>query len=194
MACFSGMPLKTALAAIILVPAARALEFEMYDPLPETAVAWSSSDAKLSALLSHGEDSEEGNGHVFYAPEPPLAEPFKVLVEGAQYIGAWLETQPMAGAMWAPRSVRLALDNQLVFMRTQRSDGRFSHRVDCGQHKSRSCDPTGSLPVAGPEPSYLQGIYMASPAVDVSWFMRLHLQNKCVTRDSNSTYHPSCFV
>lgn len=134
-------------------------------------MAWLSADPALSALLKHGETSEEGNGHVFYAPELPLPEPFTVLVEGAQYIGAWLETQPMAGAMWATRSIRLGLDNQLVFMRTQRSDGRLSHRVDCGQHKAKTCDPNASLPAAGPEPVYLQGLYMASPAVDMAWFM-----------------------
>ena len=108
---------------------------------------------------------------MFCAPQPPLPEPFTVLVEGAQYIGAWLETQPMGGAMWATRSVRLGLDNQLVFMRTQRADGRLSHRVDCGQHKAKVCDPNASLPAAGPEPVYLQGLYMASPAVDMAWFM-----------------------
>jgi hypothetical protein len=150
---------------------AHAEPFPMYDPLPPTGVAWLSADPALSMLLKHGETSEEGNGHVFYAPQPPLPEPFTVLVEGAQYIGAWLETQPMAGAMWATRSVRLGLDNQLVFMRTQRSDGRLSHRVDCGQHKAKACDPNASLPAAGPEPVYLQGLYMASPAVDVAWFM-----------------------
>ena len=73
--------------------------------------------------------------------------------------------------MWATRSVRLGLDNQLVFMRTQRADGRLSHRVDCGQHKAKTCDPNASLPAAGPEPVYLQGLYMASPAVDMAWFM-----------------------
>ena len=158
-------------AVLVVVPGRAGELFPMYDPLPSTGVAWLSADTGLSNLLKHGERSEEGNGHVFYAPQPPLAEPFTVLVEGAQYIGAWLETQPMAGAMWATRSVRLALDNQLVFMRTQRSDGRLSHRVDCGQHKAKTCDPNASLPAAGPEPVYLQGLYMASPAVDVAWFM-----------------------
>ena len=102
--------------------------FPMYDPLPTTGVSYFSSNTPLQLLLSHGELSEAGNAHQFYAPEPPLPEQFNVLVEGAEYIGAWLETQPMAGAMWATRSVRLALDNQLVFIRTQRSDGRYSHR------------------------------------------------------------------
>ena len=108
---------STAAAAVSRPVVARA-SFPMYDPLPTTGVAWSTSDAALSQLLTHAETSEASNGHVFYAPQPPLPEPFTVLVEGAQYIGAWLETQPMAGAMWATRSVRLALDNQLVFMRT----------------------------------------------------------------------------
>ena len=79
---------------------------------------------------------------------------------------------------YATRNVRLALDNQLVFVRTQRSDGRYAHRVDCGQAKSPTCTPNASLPRAGPEPVYLQGLYMASPAVDVSWFMGFEPENK----------------
>lgn len=50
---------------------------------------------------------------------------FQVLVEGEGYRNVWLETQPMGGAMWAKRDVRLALNNQLIFMRNQRSDGRL---------------------------------------------------------------------
>lgn len=105
-----------------------------------------------------------------------------MLVEGAEYIGAWLETQPMGGAMYAPRSVRWAVDNQLVFVRTQRSDGRYAHRVDCGQGPTRSnegkgCHPNGSLPQPGWGPIYLQGLYMASPAVDVAWFLNMTVEN-----------------
>ena len=48
---------------------------------------------------------------------------------------------------------------------------RWNKRVDCGQSKAAVCTPNASLPKAGPEPSYLQGLYMASPAVDVAWFM-----------------------
>ena len=81
-------------------PGPKPAPFPMYDPLPTTGVAYASSNVKLNALLKHGEESESGNAHQFYAPNPPLAEPFDVLVEGAQYIGAWLETQPMAGAMY----------------------------------------------------------------------------------------------
>lgn len=81
-------------------PEPKPAPFPMYDPLPTTGVAYASSNVKLNALLKHGEESESGNAHQFYAPNPPLAEPFDVLVEGAQYIGAWLETQPMAGAMY----------------------------------------------------------------------------------------------
>ena len=47
------------------------------------------------------------------------------------------QTQPMAGAMYATRHVRYALNNQLVFIRTQRSDGRYAHRVNCGQVRGR---------------------------------------------------------
>lgn len=155
-------------------PLADAGPFPMYDPLPQTGVRFNVSDALLAALLHHGEALEAANSHVFFAPEPPLAEPFRVIVEGAEYFGAWLETQPMAGAMYASRDVRLALNNQLVFMRSQRvADGRYPPFIQCGHvHGSRTCSPTQDLQPNLAVP-FQQGLYMASPAVDVAWFMNL---------------------
>lgn len=149
--------------------------FVMYDPLPVTSVSYNVSDPLLNALLHHGEALEAANAHVFLAPKPPLAEPFRVIVEGAEYRAAWLETQPMAGGMYASRDVRLALDNQLVFIRGQRAaDGRFPHRVDCPR------DPGPSLQPAWKAGGYIQGLYMAAPAVDVAWFMNLTAGNQAV--------------
>ena len=69
-------------------------------------------------LYDHGFAQEAAN------VKPFLTEPeFGVLEEGSVYCGAWIETQPMGGAMWASRDVRTALNNQLVFTRAQRSDG-----------------------------------------------------------------------
>ena len=79
--------------------------------------------ARQAAAL--GAAQEAGN------VKPFLTEPaFGVLEEGSVYCGAWIETQPMGGAMWATRDVRAALNNQLVFTRSQRSDGRYPHRTD----------------------------------------------------------------
>jgi hypothetical protein len=176
-------------------------------------------------LFDHGEAQEASNA------KPFLTQPrFDVLEEGSVYCGAWLETQPMGGAMWASRSVRLALNNQLAFLRAQRADGRYPHRVDgCGAYETitatdwmshASCAvvhfnwihgvccvvthtlcsmvaaaswhhpaPTtctaAALPHLQPADATtdwsgtgLQGLYMASPAVDVAWYMRLAHDNQ----------------
>ena len=85
----------------------------------------------------------------------------------------------MAGAMWAARDVRLALNAQLVFVRSQRSDGRLPHAVwPCGGNlrpgggvpAERNCTAAGSGLYAG-WCLTLQGAFFASPAVDVAWFV-----------------------
>lgn len=50
---------------------------------------------------------------------------YEVLVEGAGYPFVWLETQPMGGEMYAKRNIKVALNNQLIFMENQREDGRL---------------------------------------------------------------------
>ncbi len=49
----------------------------------------------------------------------------RVLREGSDYDGVWLETQPMGGEMYAKRDMEVALNNQLIFMENQRRSGRF---------------------------------------------------------------------
>ena len=49
----------------------------------------------------------------------------KVLREGSDYDGVWLETQPMGGEMYAKRNMEAALNNQLIFMENQRLSGRL---------------------------------------------------------------------
>ena len=49
----------------------------------------------------------------------------RVLREGSDYDGLWLETQPMGGEMYAKRDLEVALNNQLIFMENQRRSGRF---------------------------------------------------------------------
>lgn len=48
-----------------------------------------------------------------------------VLIEGGDYIGLWLETQPMGGEMYAKRNLATALNNQRMFMDHMREDGRL---------------------------------------------------------------------
>ncbi len=52
-----------------------------------------------------------------------------VLVEGGGYEKIWLETQPMGGEMYAPFNMDAALNNQLLFMRHQRADGRLAGSI-----------------------------------------------------------------
>ena len=87
--------------------------------------------------------------------------------EGGHYNAIWLETQPMGGASYGVRNLRLALNNQLAFMRTQRQDGRLPGMV------SRPKQYTPSTPAGTIHPTYsypgnanhsmLQGFYMARP-------------------------------
>ncbi len=52
-----------------------------------------------------------------------------VLVEGGGYEKIWLETQPMGGEMFARYSMEAALNNHLMFMKTQRADGRMAGSI-----------------------------------------------------------------
>ena len=47
------------------------------------------------------------------------------LIEGGDYIGLWLETQPMGGEMYAKRNPVAGMNNQRIFMENIREDGRL---------------------------------------------------------------------
>lgn len=83
----------------------------------------------------------------------------RVLVEGGGYNKIWLETQPMGGAMYAHHDMEAALNNQLLFMRHQRADGRLP----------------GSIMVEGnvvtPQFNKLQGFCFAEPALDMYYLI-----------------------
>ena len=91
--------------------------------LPHTSVFFSTTDPQLQKLYdtacrkcllnlqSFGKDT--------------------VLVEGGGYEKIWLETQPMGGEMYAKRNMEAALNNHLLFMRTQRKDGRLAGSIQC---------------------------------------------------------------
>ena len=63
----------------------------------------------------------------------------RVLVEGGGYEKIWLETQPMGGEMFALHDVEAALNNQLLFMRHQRADGRLPGSIQC--HPDGTVEP-----------------------------------------------------
>ena len=156
-----------------------------YGPLPPTSVRFTTSDAPTAALFAHAETCEASN-------TLELAPGFEVLVEGGGYKAVWLETQPMGGATYGVRNLTLALNNQLVFMRTQREDGRLPGMVTRakgakGAQPSASgiVHPTYSYP-GNANRSMLHGFYMAPPAVDAAWLMNRSLADESPTPTSSS--------
>ena len=69
----------------------------LYDPLLAAEVTFTSADVGLDGLVRHAEQQCAGNIQPFL---PGSAEHLPILEEGAQFRGAWLETQPMGGAMY----------------------------------------------------------------------------------------------
>jgi hypothetical protein len=143
---------------------------------PSTAtkvgVKFTTDDAGLQAVWDHAVSCEESNTKDFL---PGL----DCVVEGSNYKNVWLETQPMAGAMWATRNITNALANQLVFMRTQRDDGRLPGMVTTN-NSAGAIDPVLTAVYCfhphgkqtGGE-SLLQGDYFSSTSVDVAFFLNI---------------------
>ena len=89
--------------------------------LPRTQVSFRTEDARLQQLFDTAERKCLSNLNMF--------GPDQVLVEGGGYEKIWLETQPMGGEMYAKRNLTAALNNHLLFMRTQRADGRIAGSI-----------------------------------------------------------------
>lgn len=109
--------------------------------------------------------------------------PDRVLVEGGGYEKIWLETQPMGGEMFAVHDMEAALNNQLLFMKTQRADGRLAGsiqhhadgRVEPQFNKLQGfCFPWPALNMyyrAGCDPDYLRMLERSLEAFD-GWLWR----------------------
>ena len=89
--------------------------------LPKTHVAFSTEDGRLQQLYDTAVRKCQGNLNRFGSD--------LVLVEGGGYEKIWLETQPMGGEMYARHNMEAALNNHLLFMRTQRADGRIAGSI-----------------------------------------------------------------
>ena len=89
--------------------------------LPRTQVTFHTENAALQRLYDTGCTKCLNNLNMF--------GPDQVLVEGGGYEKIWLETQPMGGEMYAKRNMTAALNNHLLFMRTQREDGRIAGSI-----------------------------------------------------------------
>lgn len=83
-----------------------------------------------------------------------------VLVEGGGYEKIWLETQPMGGEMYAAHNMQAALNNQLLFMRHQREDGRLPGSIQCWSDGR-----------VEPQFNKLQGFCFPHPALNMYWWM-----------------------
>ena len=83
----------------------------------------------------------------------------QVLVEGGGYEKIWLETQPMGGEMYAKRNMTAAMNNQLLFIRTQRGDGRLAGSIQ-------------ALPDGSVEPQFnkFQGFCFPWPALNMYYW------------------------
>lgn len=99
--------------------------------LPQTGVTFSCDDAPMQRLFDEAERKCLQNLKRFGDD--------LVLVEGGGYEKIWLETQPMGGEMYAKRNMTAAMNNQLLFMRTQRADGRLAGSIQC--HPDGTIEP-----------------------------------------------------
>lgn len=82
-----------------------------------TNVIFSTTDTTLQKVYDRGELLAKGN--IIDYPDR------KVMKEGAKYISVWMETQPMAGGMYAKRNLEIGRNNIEIFLDYQREDGRL---------------------------------------------------------------------
>lgn len=122
--------------------------------LPVTKVTFCTADKALQTLFDTAERKAKMNLQSF--------GPDQVLVEGGGYEKIWLETQPMGGEMYAKRNMAAALNNQLLFMRCQRGDGRLPGSIQC-------------LPDGGIEPQFnkFQGFCFPWHALNMYYWAKL---------------------
>ncbi len=119
---------------------------------PETYVHFQTADTALQRLFDEAVRTCRGNLRV-------LGDDL-VLVEGGAYQRIWVETQPMGGEMYAKHNMTAALNNQLLFMRHQRKDGRIPGTIGTG--------PDGK---AEPRFATLQGFCFPWPALNMYYWL-----------------------
>lgn len=119
------------LIILLLAPSiASAAELPFSAPL-KTEYHFTTTDEPLQKLYDSAVEKLRGN-LVQFTPS------MRVLVEGGGYPNAWIETQPMGGEMYAKRDAQTALNNQAIFMITQRDDGRLPGMVIAGDTARRN--------------------------------------------------------
>ena len=113
---------KTKFALLLVFSLAGARMSAAENPLPLMGVTFSTTDKNLQKLYNRSEAVEQRN-IIQFTPT------MKTLFEGGDYPNCYLETQPMGGEMYAARDPQIALNNQLIFLLMQRSNGRLPGMV-----------------------------------------------------------------
>ena len=135
------------------------------DIIVETGVYFNSEDTVLKKLFDTAEAKAIKNIRN-YTPN------YKVMVEGGGYPFVWLETQPMGGVMYAKRDITIALDNILIFTNNQRSDGRLAGMIyNTDNNVWNMSGPTSENGTLGLHFGQLQGLYLAQPALELSYLL-----------------------
>ena len=128
----------------------------------QTSVSFQTSYELLQKLMDSAEKKTWNNLKYFNSR--------LVLIEGGGYEKIWLETQPMGGEMYAKRNMEAGLNNHLLFMETQREDGRFPGSIAFMNGKITPqfdkfqgfCFPSSALNMyylIGKDPEYLNLLY-----------------------------------
>ena len=121
--------------------------------LPQTSVTFQTANAAIQRLFDTAESRCLDNLQMF--------GPHQVLVEGGGYEKIWLETQPMGGEMYAKRNLTAAVNNSLLFMDTQRADGRLAGSIQCL--------PDGSIEA---QFNKFQGFCFPDAALNLYWWLK----------------------
>ena len=116
-----------------------------------TQVKFQTSDRLLEKLFCAAEDKSLQNLKDFSGKT--------VLIEGGGYEKIWLETQPMGGEMYAKRNMEAGLNNNLLFMECQRSDGRIPGSIAMLEG------------VLTPQFNKFQGFCFPAPALNMYYLM-----------------------
>lgn len=119
---------------------------------PETYVHFQTADTALQRLYDEAVRTCRNNLRILGNDA--------VLIEGGAYQRIWIETQPMGGEMYAKHNVPVALNNQLLFMRHQREDGRLPGTIG-----------TGADGTAEPRFATLQGFCFPWPALNMYYWL-----------------------
>lgn len=131
----------------------------------ETGVIFTSSDTALKKLFDTAEAKAIKNIKYY-------SSAYNVMVEGGGYPFVWLETQPMGGVMYAKRDLNIALDNILVFINNQRTDGHLPGMVfNTSNNIWNLHDPTSEGGTLGLHFDCLQGLYLARPALELYYLL-----------------------